>query len=131
MNRRRVVVSERVAKQMLPISSAVIAGDLVYLSGHVGFRKDRSVAKGDFREQARQAMENVKAVLEDCGSSLDRVVKINVVITRVENFAPFNEVYREYFKEGNYPARATHVAGLVNPDLLVEVECVAQLAPHG
>ena len=131
MKKRQVVVSDRVAKQTLPISSAVIAGDLVYLSGHVGFRKDRSVARGDFREQARQALENIKAVLEDCGSSLEHVVKINVVITRVENFAAFNEVYRQYFKEGNYPARATHVAGLVNPDLLVEVECVAQLRSHG
>lgn len=131
MKKRQVVVSDRVAKQTLPISSAVIAGDLVYLSGHVGFRKDRSVAKGDFREQARQALENIKTVLEDCGSSLDQVIKINVVITRVENFAAFNEVYRQYFKEGSYPARATHVAGLVNPDLLVEVECVAQRPSHG
>ncbi|HEX7055506.1 MAG TPA: RidA family protein [Burkholderiales bacterium] len=131
MSARRVVVSQRVARQTLPISSAVIAGDLVFLSGHVGFRKDRSFAKGDFRAQARQALENIKTVLEDCGTSLERVVKVNVVITRVEDFAAFNEIYREYFGEGNYPARATHVAGLVNPDLLVEVECVAQLPSHG
>lgn len=131
MSTRKVVVSERVARQTLPISSAVVAGGLVYLSGHVGFRKDRTFAKGDFREQARQALENVKTVLEDCGSSLDRVVKVNVVITRVENFAAFNEVYRQYFKEGNYPARATHVAALVNPELLVEVECVAEVSPRG
>ena len=65
-------------------------------------------------------------VLEDCGSSLERVVKVNIVITKAENFAAFNEVYREYFKEGNFPARATHVAGLVNPELLVEIECIAE-----
>ena len=127
MSTRKVIVSDRVAKQTLPISSAVTVGSLVYLSGHVGFRKDRSFAKGDFREQARQTLENIKLVLEDCGSSLDRVVKVNVVITKAENFAAFNEVYREYFnKEGNFPARATHVAGLVNPELLVEIECVAE-----
>jgi 2-iminobutanoate/2-iminopropanoate deaminase len=121
MASRKVIVSERVARQTLPIPSAVTVGSLVFLSGHVGFRKDRSFAKGDFREQARQTLENVKLVLEDCGSSLERVV-----ITKAENFAVFNEVYRQYFKEGNYPARATHVAGLVNPELLVEVECVAE-----
>jgi 2-iminobutanoate/2-iminopropanoate deaminase len=126
MASRKVIVSERVARQTLPIPSAVTVGSLVFLSGHVGFRKDRSFAKGDFREQARQTLENVKLVLEDCGSSLERVVKVNVVITKAENFAVFNEVYRQYFKEGNYPARATHVAGLVNPELLVEVECVAE-----
>lgn len=131
MSTRKVVVSERVARQTLPIPSAVIVGGLAFLSGHVGLRKDRGFAKGDFREQARQALENVKTVLEDCGSSLERVVKVNVVITRVENFAAFNEVYRQYFKEGSYPARATHVAGLVNPELLVEVECVAEVPAHG
>ena len=125
---RKVIVSDRVAKQTLPIPSAVAVGNLVFLSGHVGFRKDRSFAKGDFREQARQTLENIRLVLEDCGSSLDRVVKVNVVITRSENFATFNEVYRQYFKEGNFPARATHVAGLVNPELLVEIECVAELS---
>ena len=124
---RKVVISQRVAKQVLPLSSAVTVGNLVYLSGHVGFRKDRTFAKGDFREQARQTLENIKTVLEDCGSSIERVVKVNIVITDRANFATFNEVYREYFKEGNYPARATHVAGLVNPELLVEVECIAAL----
>jgi|SRR4026209_1353820 len=128
MTSRKVIVSERVAKQTLPLSSAVTVGNLVFLSGHVGFRKDRSFAKGDFREQARQTLENIKLVLEDCGSSLERVVKVNVVITRSENFAAFNEVYRQYFKDGSYPARATHVAGLVNPELLVEVECIAEIA---
>ena len=127
MATRKVIVSDRVAKQFLPIPSAVVTGSLVFLSGIVGFRKDRSYAKGDFREQARQTLENVKTVLEDAGSSLDRVVKVNVTITDVANFAAFNEIYREYFREGNYPARATAVAGLVNPDLLVEVECVAEL----
>jgi 2-iminobutanoate/2-iminopropanoate deaminase len=131
MATRKVIVSDRVAKQSLPIPSAVIVGNLVFLSGHVGFRKDRSFAKGDFREQARQTLQNVKLVLEDCGSSLDLVVKVNVVITDTKNFAAFNEVYREYFKEGNYPARATTVAGLVNPELLVELECVAELARNG
>ena len=126
MSTRKVIVSDRVAKQTLPISSAVTVGNLVFLSGHVGFRKDRSFAKGDFREQARQTLENIKLVLEDCGSSLERVVKVNIVITKAENFAAMNEVYREYFKEGNYPARATHVSGLVNPELLVEIEVVAQ-----
>jgi 2-iminobutanoate/2-iminopropanoate deaminase len=127
MTNRKVIISERVAKQTLPISSAVTVGNLVFLSGHVGFRKDRSFANGDFREQARQTLENIKLVLEDCGSSLDRVVKVNIVITKAENFAAFNEVYRQYFKEGNHPARATHVAGLVNPELLVEIECIAEL----
>jgi 2-iminobutanoate/2-iminopropanoate deaminase len=127
MATRKVIVSDRVAKQFLPIPSAVVTDNLVFLSGIVGFRKDRSYAKGDFREQARQTLENVRVVLEDAGSSLDLVVKVNVTVTDVANFAAFNEIYREYFKEGNYPARATVVAGLVNPDLLVEVECVAQV----
>jgi 2-iminobutanoate/2-iminopropanoate deaminase len=131
MTTRKVIISERVAKQTLPIPSAVSVGNLVFCSGIVGFRKDRSFAKGDFREQARQALENVKLVLEDAGSSMDLAVKVNVTITGIENFPVFNEVYRQYFKEGNYPARATTLGDLVNPDLLIEVECIAELARHG
>jgi 2-iminobutanoate/2-iminopropanoate deaminase len=124
---RQLIMTDRVMKPRMPLSHAVRTGTLVFVSGTVGFAPDGSVVKGDIRAQTRQALDNVKAVLEAAGSSLDRAVKITVVLTSMDNVAAMNEVYRTYFTEGNYPARSTFQAGLPNPDLLVEVECVAEV----
>jgi 2-iminobutanoate/2-iminopropanoate deaminase len=123
---RQVVMTDTVARPRVPLSNAVKAGGLVFVSGTVAFTPDGQVARGDVRAQVRQTLENIKAVLEAAGSSLERAVKINVILTRAGDFAAMNEVYREYFREGNYPARTTIEARLMNPDLLVEIECVAE-----
>jgi 2-iminobutanoate/2-iminopropanoate deaminase len=123
---RQVVMTDRVARPRVPLSSAVKAGGLVFVSGTVAFAPDGQIARGDVRAQVRQTLDNIKAVLEAAGSSLDKAVKINVILTRASDFAAMNEVYREYFREGNYPARTTIEARLMNPDLLIEIECVAE-----
>jgi 2-iminobutanoate/2-iminopropanoate deaminase len=123
---REVVMTDRVARPRVPLSNAVKVGGLVFVSGTVAFTPDGQVARGDVRAQVRQTLENIKAVLEAAGSSLDRAVKINVILARAGDFAAMNEIYREYFREGNYPARTTVEARLMNPDLLVEIECVAE-----
>ncbi len=123
---RQVVMTDKIARPRVPLSSAVKAGGLVFVSGNVGFTVDGQVARGDFRAQMRQTVENVKAILEAAGSSLDKVVKVKVILARAEDFGAMNEIYRTYFREGNYPARTTIEARLMNPDLLVEIECVAE-----
>ncbi|HSC25713.1 MAG TPA: RidA family protein [Vicinamibacterales bacterium] len=124
---RRIVTSDRVMPPRMPQSQAVRMGNLVFVSGTVGFAPDGAVARGDIRAQTRQTLENVKAVLEAAGSSLDRTVKVTVVLTDMAHAAAMNEVYGAYFTAGNYPARSLIQAGLPNPDLLVEVECVAEV----
>jgi len=71
-------------------------------------------------------MENMKAVLEAAESSLEKVAKVNVILTRITDFDDMNEIYRTYFKEGNYPARTTMEAKLNGKDFLLEIECVAE-----
>ena len=119
-------MTDTVVRPRVPLSNAVKAGGLVFVSGTVAFTPDGQVARGDVRAQVRQTLENVKAVLAAAGSSLDRAVKVNVILTRAADFAAMNEVYREYFRDDNYPARTTIEARLMNPDLLVEIECVAE-----
>lgn len=123
---RQVVMTDKVARPRVPLSNAVKAGGLVFVSGTVAFTVDGQVARGDFRAQMRQTLDNVKTVVEAAGSSLDRAVKVNVILARAEDFAAMNEIYRAYFREGNYPARTTIEARLMHPDLLVEIECVAE-----
>lgn len=124
---KEIISTDKIAKPKVPLSSAVKVGNLVFISGTTPFDKNHQVAKGDFRAQMRQVMENLKAVLEAAGSSLDQVVKVNVILTRVSDFEAMNEIYRTYFKEGNYPARTTIGAKLAGKDFLLEIECVAEV----
>jgi 2-iminobutanoate/2-iminopropanoate deaminase len=123
---RQIVTTDKVAKSRVPLSNAVKLGNTVYVSGTTPFDVNRNIAKGDFKAQMRQVMENLKAILEAAGSSLDKVVKVNVILVRISDFAAMNELYKEYFKEGNYPARTTIEAKLAGQDFLLEIECVAE-----
>jgi reactive intermediate/imine deaminase len=112
-----------------PLSPAVRAGNLVYVSGLPGYDAARQLAVGDFGAQMRQVMENVTTTLAAAGADWTRVAKVNVFLTRREDFAEMNRIYASYFPDGNYPARTTAiVVALPQPDFLLEIECVAVLA---
>ena len=124
---KEIITNNKVAKPLVPLSSAVKVGNLIFLSGMTPFDSNHQVAKDDFNAQMRQCMENMKAVLEAAGSSLDKVVKVNVILTRITDFDAMNEIYRTYFNEGNYPARTTIEAKLNGKDFLLEIESVAEV----
>ncbi|MDH7568727.1 MAG: Rid family detoxifying hydrolase [Armatimonadota bacterium] len=111
----------------VPISGAVRVGEVVYVSGQVGYLPGTSdIVPGGVAAQTRQALENMRAVLEAAGSSLSQVVKTTVFLTDVQrDFATMNQVYAEVFGD-HRPARSTvGVAALARPGLEVEIECVA------
>jgi 2-iminobutanoate/2-iminopropanoate deaminase len=109
----------------IPVSSAVKVGNLIFVSGTPAY-KDGKIAVGDFTAQMKQVMENIAATLKSTGTSWDRVVKTNVMLTRSADFDDMNKIYATYFSEGKYPARTTVVvAGLPSPDFLLEIECEA------
>lgn len=109
----------------LPFSEAVRLGGTLYLSGMVGVvpGTDTLVA-GGIRAEARQTMENIRAVLRAHGSSLDRVVKCTVFLADIAEWGAFNEVYRGFFADP-YPARSALGADGLALDARVEVECIA------
>ncbi len=100
----------------------------MFVSGQVGFKPGTSeVVEGGVEAQTVAALENMKAVLEKAGSSVDKVIKTTVILTNVvEDFPVMNKVYAEFF--GNHrPARSTvGVASLARSDLVVEIECIAK-----
>ena len=110
----------------VPLSHAVKVGNILFISGTTPFAPDGSLARGDFAGQMHQVMANMKEILAQGGSSLDKVAKVNVILTRGTDFAEMNAIYRTYFKEGNYPARTTIICPLANPDFLLEIECIAE-----
>ena len=108
-----------------PFSAAVRTGNLLFVSGQVG-RRDGRVGDG-IEEQTRFTLENVRDMLAQAGCSLADVVKVTVFLTDMSLWPKMNEVYREYFPE-DPPARSAFGAnGLALPELLVELECVAEV----
>jgi 2-iminobutanoate/2-iminopropanoate deaminase len=121
------IVSDALMTPKAPLCHAVRVGSLVYCSGMHPYRKDRSVDVDNFPAQLHQVFANLKAVLAEAGSSLDHVVKMNVILVRMTDFAEMNEIYRSYFPSGQYPARTTIQSPLARPEMLLEIECVAEV----
>jgi len=107
-----------------PFSAAVRTGDLLFVSGQVGMR-DGKVGEG-IEEQTRLTLENMRGVLAQADCSLADVVKVTVFITDMSLWPKMNEVYREYFPKDPPARSALGANGLALPQLLVEMECVAE-----
>jgi 2-iminobutanoate/2-iminopropanoate deaminase len=112
----------------LPFSEAVRVGDMLFVSGQVGnLPGTLTLATGGIGPEARRALENIKAILERHGSSLDQVVKCTVFLADIKEWPAFNEVYREFFKT-NLPARSALGANGLALGARVELECIAVVA---
>lgn len=124
---REIVPIPNAHKVLAPLSHAVRVGDLLFVSGVPGYFGDRQLAQGDFEAQCLQALDNLDIILKAAGTSFDRIVKSNVIITRQGDFAKMNELYRARFTPGNFPARTTVVCELAVPGMMIEIECVVAL----
>ena len=110
-----------------PFSSAVRVDNMLYLSGQIGVLPGtRELAPGGVQGQAHQTLTNIKATLEELGSSMRQVVKCTVMIDDIEQWGAFNEVYVQYFP-GPKPARSAFGADGLALGAAVEVECWATI----
>jgi 2-iminobutanoate/2-iminopropanoate deaminase len=111
----------------MPFSEAVRAGDFLFLSGQIGSLPGKmALAPGGITGEARQALDNIRSILQRHGATLGDVVKCTAFLADMKDWPAFNTVYREYFKPP-YPARsATGATGLAM-GARVELECVAYL----
>jgi len=111
----------------LPFSEAVRAGEMLYLTGQLGnVPGTKDLVPGGIAEETKQALENVKAVVERHGSSMDRVVKCTVFLADIAEWPAMNEVYRTYFPASPPARSAMGVAGLAL-GARVEIECIAAI----
>ena len=124
---KQVIYTPKVAKSSLPLSQATLAGNLLFIGGAVATNeRGEIVGKGDIKAQARQALENIKAIVQAAGGTLRDVTRTTVYLTDLANYNGMNEVYRTYFPV-EPPARATVRVDLANPEFLIEIEATAVL----
>lgn len=111
-----------------PYSQAIKAGNLIYTSGQIPIDPTTGLfAEGGIKEQTRQSLRNVQAILEEAGLTMGNVVKTTVFMADMNDFADMNAVYAEFFSEP-YPARSAVAVKTLPKGALVEIEVVAELA---
>lgn len=108
-----------------PYSQGIKIGDLVYTSGQIPVNPADGSIAATIEEQAKQSLENVKAVLEAAGATMNDVVKTTVFIKDMATFAQVNEIYAAYFNGPSLPARSCVEVARLPKDVLIEIEAVA------
>ncbi len=122
-----IVATDRGPKAIGPYSQAIRANGFVFLSGQIPIDpKTQQVVEGDAAAQTEQVLENLKAVVEAAGSTIQRVVKTTVFLADMNDFAAMNEVYSRYFVT-HPPARSTVEVSKLPRNVRVEIELIALL----
>lgn len=125
----RIVIRTEAAPapfQGAPYSQAIRNGDLVFVSGQLGLKPGDTAISGSIGDQTEQIFQNLKAILEEAGSGLDRIVKTTVFLTDLGNFQGMNEVYARHVGDDR-PARSTVEISALPSGALVEIEAIATI----
>ena len=122
---KEVIRTNKAPAPVGPYSQGIKTGGRIYVAGQGPVDPGTGKMPEGIAEQTRQTLNNVKAILEEGGASMEHVVKATVHLTDLENFKGFNEVYREFFSEP-YPVRTTVKSGLLG-EMLVEIDVIAEL----
>lgn len=122
---KEVVRTNKAPAPVGPYSQGIRTGGRIYVAGQGPVNPETGKMPEGIAEQTRQTLNNVKAILEEGGASMEHVVKATVHLTDLGNFKGFNEVYREFFSEP-YPVRTTVKSGLLG-EMLVEIDVIAEL----
>ena len=123
----KVISTKKAPAAIGPYSQAIRIGNLVYTSGQIPIDPATGVfVEGGIKEQTRQSLTNVKAILEEAGLSMSNVVKTTVFMADMGDFADMNSVYAEFFTEP-YPARSAVAVKTLPKGSLVEIEVIAEI----
>ncbi len=128
MVKRSVIYTENAPQPIGPYNQGILVENpnkTLFISGQIPIDPETGkLVKGEITEQARQAIENLVAVLEAAGATVDDVVKVNVYLEDMNDFGEFNKVYEEYFGRSK-PARAVVQVARLPKDVKIEIEAIA------
>lgn len=123
---KQTIATEKAPKAIGPYSQAIVHGAIAYLSGQIPLDPATNLLiEGDIAAQTERVLENLKAVLEACGASLDSVLKTTVFLKDMADFPKMNEVYGRYFSQ--HPARSTVQVARLPRDVSVEIDAIAAI----
>ena len=123
---RKAVQTDQAPQPKGPYSQAIIDGDFIFVAGQGPTNPATGKLElGDARAETKRVFENIRAILQAAGASLDDVVKCNVYLRDINDFAAMNGVYETFFTKP-YPARTTIQAGALPGGIAVEIECIAR-----
>ncbi len=122
---KKIISTENAPKAVGAYSQGIIAGGLLFTSGQIPIDpKTGNIVTGDIAEQAKQSMNNVKAIVEAGGMTMDDVVKVTILLADIADFAVVNEVYQSYFA-ADYPARSCFAVKDLPKGVGIEIEAIA------
>jgi 2-iminobutanoate/2-iminopropanoate deaminase len=122
---RKVVQTSKAPRPSGVYSQGIISGDFIFVAGQGSINPENNQLElGDIRWETRRVLQNISAILEEAGSSLNNAVRMGVFLADLKDFDGMNEVFREFFPE-NPPARTT--VGCSLPEIKVEIDCIARL----
>lgn len=123
---KEVISTTKAPGAIGPYSQGIKYGNLLFVSGQTAMDPKTSTIAEGVEAQASQCLENIKAILEEAGSNLDKVLKSTVFIKDMNSFKKVNEIYAQYFTK-NQPARSTVEVARLPMDVLVEIEVIAYI----
>lgn len=121
---KQVIKTDNAPEAIGPYSQGIIVGDFVYTSGQIPINPKTGIMETDIKLATKQSMENIKAILEEVGTSLENVIKTTIFLKDLNDFNVVNEVYATYFKENN-PARSCVEVAKLPKDAVIEIEAIA------
>lgn len=122
---KKVISTPKAPAAIGPYSQAIEINNMIFTSGIIPINPaNGTLVDGSVEEQTKQVFDNMKGLLEDAGTSLDKVIKTTVFIKDMNDFSRVNEVYASYF-DGDYPARSCVEVARLPKDVLIEVEAIA------
>ena len=122
---RKIVATTKAPAAIGPYAQANILGNMVFTSGQIPLVPETGeMVSGGIEEQTKQVFANLKAVLEEAGSGLDKIIKTTCFLQNMGDFAAVNEVYGSYF-EGEYPSRSAIEVAKLPKGALIEIEVIA------
>ncbi len=123
---KRILSTQNAPQAIGPYSQGVAAGNLLFLSGQIPIDPSKGeITATDVEGQTRQVLNNIKAILESDGRTMDQIVKTTVYLKDIGDFVKMNDVYKQFFSEGNYPARSAVQVAALPKDAMVEIEVIA------
>ena len=122
---KTIIKSNKIPPPIGPYSVAIGAGNFIFTSGQIPADKDGNLVEGGIQQQTEKVLDNLKAILEDNGLTMEDVIKTTVFLNDMNDFAAMNEVYARYFPAESAPARSAVQVARLPRDVSVEIELIA------